>query len=143
QPDLTDAAVEVFVRLGTYVGDVRPIRRDLRIACGYDVVDQSIRGQTMHQRSVGRPAWRQADVPPTRLFTLENPTCLRKRAARTERVPPSHTTSTSRSRGKSSNRSARSACGIETAPGTWPAAYSAGSLTSTITPFRALIQPGA
>ncbi len=56
QPDLAGATVHVFVRLCTHVGDLRPVGRDLRIARGYDVVDQRLRVQPRHQCSVGRPA---------------------------------------------------------------------------------------
>ena len=93
--------------------------------------------------STGLPAAIQPFVPPSRLVILVWPTAFRKPAARKERFPLAHTTSTSRSLGTSARRSARSDWGTESAPGMRPSAYSSGSRTSRTQACRSRSQSAA
>src|SRR5690606_22379106 len=72
-------------------------------------------------RSTGRPDARHSAKPPAQFTTLLMPFAFNTLAAIAERPPVWQCSTTGRSRGISSSRSARSPTGMLGTPGRWPA----------------------
>src|SRR5262249_45614313 len=70
--------------------------------------------------TTGRPAARQANMPPSRFAARSHPCARRYATTWAEREPTRHTTTTSRSSGTSASRPGTSIIGRWTAAGAWP-----------------------
>jgi hypothetical protein len=92
--------------------------------------DQATKGSAPESVIIGRPQAAQPCMPPA-TFTARQPASTSACAARAERAPERQITYTVSSRGTSSARAPSWPSGMWQAPGTYPAAHSSSSRTSS------------